>query len=451
MQRILIANRGEIACRIIRSVQNLGKQAIAVYSEADANAPHRHLADQAYAIGPAPAQHSYLNMEAILRAATASGADGLHPGYGFLAENATFARRCQDAGLTFIGPSPATMHAMGDKAVARQIAQDAGVPIIPGSGSTPVDRDSARQYAADLGYPVLLKAAGGGGGIGMQVVASPEGLDKAFTTAQNRAQAAFGSPALYLEKFLTAPRHVEIQVLGDTHGHLLHCYERECSIQRRHQKVIEEAPSPLLAQSRHAGLRQRMTEAALAVATAVQYVGAGTVEFLVDEAQGFYFIEMNTRLQVEHTVTEMITGIDLVAAQIRIAEGEPLPWRQADIPLHGAALECRLYAENPAKNFLPSPGTLTTWQIPSGPGIRVDSGMQAGMQVTPYYDPLLAKIITHGDTRTQAISRMRQALAAYQVEGIQSNLALHQQIMDNARFQAGALTTSFLADLLSNR
>lgn len=256
---------------------------------------------------------------------------------------------------------------------------------------------------------------------------------------------------LYLEKFLTAPRHVEIQVLGDTHGHLLHCYERECSIQRRHQKVIEEAPSPLLAQSRHAGLRQRMTEAALAVATAVQYVGAGTVEFLVDEAQGFYFIEMNTRLQVEHTVTEMITGIDLVAAQIRIAEGEPLPWRQADIPLHGAALECRLYAENPAKNFLPSPGTLTTWQIPSGPGIRVDSGMQAGMQVTPYYDPLLAKIITHGDTRTQAISRMRQALAAYQVEGIQSNLALHQQIMDNERFQAGALTTSFLADLLSNR
>ena len=449
MQRILIANRGEIACRIIRSVHSLGKQAIAIYSEADAEAPHRHLADQAYGIGPAPAQQSYLNMEAILQAARANGADGIHPGYGFLAEHAAFARRCQEAGLIFIGPSPMTMEDMGDKARARHMAHEAGVPILPGSGLEPVDLDSARHYAAALGYPVLLKAAAGGGGIGMQIVASPAGLEQAFTQAQNRARAAFGTPDLYLEKWLMAPRHVEVQVFGDMHGNLLHFYERECSIQRRHQKIIEEAPSPLLAQG--PGLRQQIIDAALAIAAMVQYSGAGTVEFLVDEARGFYFIEMNTRLQVEHTVTEMITGVDLVAAQIRIAQGEPLPWRQEDITLQGAALECRLYAENPANNFLPSPGKITAWQMPSGPGIRVDSGTTMGALVTPYYDPLLAKIITHGDTRLQAITRMRQALAACRVAGIQSNLALHQQIMDHEPFQAGALTTNFLAALLSNR
>jgi acetyl-CoA carboxylase biotin carboxylase subunit len=448
MQRILIANRGEIACRIMRTVQDLGKQAIAVYSEADTYAPHRHLADAAFAIGPAPPLQSYLNMDAILQAAAKSGAEAIHPGYGFLAENATFATRCQEAGLIFIGPSPEAMAAMGDKAVARQMALERGVPVIPGSGRTPVDLQSARQVATEIGYPVLLKAASGGGGIGMQIVASPQGLEKAFTSAQNRAKSAFGNAALYVEKFLAAPRHIEVQVLGDTHGHLLHVYERECSIQRRHQKVIEEAPSPLLAQPCHTVLRQRMTQAALAIAAAVHYTGAGTVEFLVDEAHGFYFIEMNTRLQVEHAVTEMITGIDLVAAQIRIAEGKPLPWRQDDIAMQGAAIECRLYAENPEKNFLPSPGIITAWALPTGTGIRVDSGIKAGSRVTPYYDPLLAKIIAHGADRSQAIARMQRALTSCRLQGVSSNLVLHQQIMHHASFQAGDLTTTFLSQAL---
>lgn len=448
MERILIANRGEIACRVIRTVQQLGKTAIAIYSEADADAPHRHLADEAYAIGPAPPLQSYLNMDAILQAAAASAAVGVHPGYGFLAENATFAGRCQDAGLIFIGPTPDAIALMGDKVAARHLALEAGVPVIPGSGRTPVDLAHATQVASTIGYPVLLKAASGGGGIGMQVVAHPAGLEKAFATVQNRARAAFGNAALYVEKLLATPRHIEVQVAGDTLGNLLHLYERECSIQRRHQKIIEEAPSPLLSQPRHAALRERLTQAALAVAAAVRYTGVGTVEFLVDDAQDFYFIEMNTRLQVEHTVTEMITGFDLVAMQIRLAEGAPLPCRQEAIAMQGAAIECRLYAENPARNFLPSPGTITTWQAPSGEGIRVDSGIHLGSQVTPHYDPLLAKIVAYGTGRPQAIARMRQALAACRLEGVSSNLALHQQVMDNAHFQAGELSTQFLSQMV---
>ena len=448
MERILIANRGEIACRVIRTVQQLGKQAIAVYSEADAEALHCRLADTAVAIGPAPPQQSYLNIDAILHAATVSGAEGIHPGYGFLAENATFARRCQQAGLVFIGPTPEAMEAMGDKTRARQTAQAVGVPVIPGSGTAPVDLASAQQYAEAIGYPVLLKAARGGGGLGIQVVATPGELAKAFTTAQHRAQAAFGNPTLYLEKFLQAPRHIEIQLLGDIHGTLVHLYERECSIQRRHQKVVEEAPAPLLTRPEHGALRARLTQAALAVAAAVQYTNAGTVEFLVDEALGWYFIEMNTRLQVEHAVTECVTGVDLVAEQIRLAEGAPLAWRQEDLLLRGAALECRIYAENPAKNFLPSPGHITTVHFPSGPGVRVDSGISAGSRVTPYYDPLLAKVITYGDNRAQAITRMRQALTDLVIDGIVSNIALHQHLMENAYFQAGTLTTDFLSSKL---
>jgi acetyl-CoA carboxylase biotin carboxylase subunit len=444
MERILIANRGEIACRIIRTIQQLGKQAVAVYSEADAEAPHRHLADVAFAIGPSAPQHSYLNIDAILDAAAFSGADGIHPGYGFLAENVTFARRCDEAGLVFIGPSPESMEIMGDKATARQTAQNAGVPVIPGSGSTPLDPESARRIAEEIGYPVLLKAVGGGGGIGMQAVTSPEGLDRAFTSAQNRARAAFGNPALYIEKFLSTCRHIEVQVFGDTHGNLVHLYERECSIQRRHQKVLEETPSPLLTRPEHAALRGRITQAALAVAAAVQYTNAGTVEFLVDDEQGFYFIEMNARLQVEHTVTEMVTGFDLVAEQIRVAEGAALSWQQPDIVLHGAAIECRIYAENPAKNFLPSPGQITALQLPTGPGVRIDSGMQEGSQITPYYDPLLAKVITHGASRDKAIIRMRQVLVDLVIEGVTSNIPLHRHIMDNAHFRAGALDTDFL-------
>ncbi len=444
MDRILIANRGEIACRIIRSIQQLGKTAIAVYSEADAEAPHRHLADEAHPIGPSPAPQSYLNMDAILQAAAASQAEGIHPGYGFLSENVSFVTRCHAVGLTFIGPSPHAMQVMGDKATARQLAQEAGVPVIPGSGSEPLELEQARTIADSLGYPVLLKASGGGGGIGMQVVPSPSGLDKAFTTAQNRAKSAFGRASLYLEKFLDAPRHIEIQILGDSHGNSVHLYERECSIQRRHQKILEEAPSFYLAAPHRQGLRHRMTQAALAVAAAVAYTNAGTVEFLVDADDQFYFIEMNTRLQVEHTVTEMITGTDLVAEQIRIAEGAALSWSQSDISLNGAAMECRIYAENPAKNFLPSPGRITTLHFPAGAGLRIDSGIAPGLQITPYYDPMLAKVTTHGSDRDEAIWRMRQALSALTIEGLQTNITLHQQIIDNADFQAGHVTTDFL-------
>jgi acetyl-CoA carboxylase biotin carboxylase subunit len=442
MERILIANRGEIACRIIRTVQQLGKKAIAVYSEADAAAPHRCLADAAVAIGPSSPRHSYLNIDAILDAAAASGADGVHPGYGFLAENADFARRCREVGLRFIGPSPEAMETVGDKAAARQVAQAVGVPIIPGSDRTPLDVERAQQIAERIGYPVLLKAVGGGGGIGMQTVVNPEGLARAFTSAQNRARAAFGNPALYIEKFLSTPRHIEVQVLGDIHGNLIHLYERECSIQRRHQKLLEEAPAPLLLRSEH--LRTRLTQAALAIAAAVHYTNAGTIEFLVDEAHNFYFIEMNARLQVEHAVTEMVTGIDLVAEQIRLAEGAPLSWRQRDIALHGAAIECRIYAEDPTKNFLPSPGRITALRLPRGPGVRVDSGVTVGSQMTPFYDPLLVKIITHGASRDQAIARMRQALADLVVEGVASNTALHRQIIDSVHFQTGAVDTDFL-------
>jgi acetyl-CoA carboxylase biotin carboxylase subunit len=422
----------------------LGKTAIAVYSEADAEAPHRYLADEAHPIGPAPASQSYLNMDAILRAAAESQAEGLHPGYGFLSENASFVTRCHEAELTFIGPSPHAMRVMGDKATARQVAQAAGVPVIPGSGSAPLALEPARALAKVLGYPVLLKASGGGGGIGMQVVASPDGFDKAFTTAQNRAQAAFGRPALYLEKCLDAPRHIEVQILGDTHGNYVHLYERECSIQRRHQKILEEAPSFYLAAPHRQGLRHRMTQAALAVAAAVAYTNAGTIEFLVDADDQFYFIEMNTRLQVEHTVTEMITGTDLVAEQIRLAEGATLSWNQSDIRPSGAAIECRIYAENPAKNFLPAPGQITTLDLPSGPGIRIDSGIAPGLHITPYYDPMLAKVITHGRDRSTATATMRQVLSALIIEGLHTNLTLHQQIMDNADFQAGHVATDFL-------
>ncbi|ETX09060.1 MAG: hypothetical protein ETSY2_01750 [Candidatus Entotheonella gemina] len=449
MDRILIANRGEIACRIIRSIQQLGKTAIAVYSEADVDAPHRHLADEAHLIGPAPAPQSYLNMDAILQAAADSKAEGIHPGYGFLSENDRFVTRCHEAGLTFIGPSPHAMQVMGDKATARQLAQSAGVPVIPGSGSEPLEPELARTLAESLGYPVLLKAAGGGGGIGMQVAVSPNDLDQAFTTAQNRARSAFGRPALYLEKFLDAPRHIEVQILGDTHGNYVHLYERECSIQRRHQKILEEAPSYYLAAPHRQGLRDRMTQAALAVAAAVDYTNAGTIEFLVDAEDQFYFIEMNTRLQVEHTVTEMITGTDLVAEQIRLAEGAVLSWRQTDIRPRGAAIECRIYAENPAKNFLPAPGQITALDFPAGPGLRIDSGIAPGLNITPYYDPMLAKVTAHGRDRGEAIGRMRQALSALTIEGLHTNVTLHRQIMDHADFRAGHVATDFLAKVLS--
>lgn len=447
MDRILIANRGEIACRIASGIQQLGKTAIAVYSDADADAPHRHQADEAYFLGPAPAPHSYLNMDAIFQAATDSGAEAIHPGYGFLSENVTFATRCQEIGLTFIGPSPKALQTMGNKAVARQLAQDVGIPVIPGSGQESLDLDRAHDLAITIGYPVLLKAAAGGGGIGMQVAGTEADLEKAFTTAENRARSAFGQAALYLEKYLLSPRHIEVQVLGDHHGNLVHLYERECSIQRRHQKILEEAPSAHLTQSAPANLRDRMTDAALAIAAAVSYTNAGTVEFLLDTNNEFYFIEMNTRLQVEHTVTEMITGIDLVAEQIRIAEGAPLSWHQHNLTRNGAAIQCRIYAENPAKKFLPSPGQIRRLRLPSAPELRIDSGIAEGAQITPYYDPLLAKIVAHGATRKDAIRRMQQALSNITIEGIHTNIALHRTIMEHPQFQAGNVDTTFLNQL----
>jgi acetyl-CoA carboxylase biotin carboxylase subunit len=325
------------------------------------------------------------------------------------------------------------------------------VPVIPGSSSDALDPASAHDIAASIGYPILLKAAGGGGGIGMQVVAGPSGLDKAFASAQNRAKSAFGNPVLYLEKFLAAPRHIEVQILGDTHGNLVHLYERECSLQRRHQKIVEEAPAVLLNRPEHVALRQRMTHAALAIAKAVQYTNAGTVEFLVDDAQGFYFIEMNTRLQVEHTVTEMVTGVDIVAEQICLAEGATLSWRQEDLTVNGSAIECRICAENPAKNFLPAPGQITALHLPTGAGLRIDSGIQPGTRVTPYYDSLLAKVITHGSTRHEAISRMQDALATLHLDGLTTNIALHQQLLQHPRFQSGDIDTTFLAQVLTER
>ncbi len=446
--KILIANRGEIAVRIIRACRDLSITPVAVFSEADADALHVRLADEAYGIGAAPSVESYLCIERIIEAAHQSGAEAVHPGYGFLAENAEFARAVSRAGLTFIGPPAEAMELMGSKTSARRIAREAGVPIVPGTTEPLRSLDEARETAKQLGYPVMFKASAGGGGKGMRLVLSETELRSAYETAQSEAAAAFGDSEIYLEKAIERPRHIEIQVFADTHGSVVHLGERECSIQRRHQKVIEECPSPI----NDLGLRERMGEAATRVTRAVGYVGAGTVECLVaDLTRDFYFLEMNTRLQVEHPVTEMVTGIDLVREQIMVAQGEPLSFTQAEVHWHGHAIECRVYAEDPEQNFLPAPGRINSLRVPSGPGIRDDGGITANTEVSIYYDPMISKLAAWGRTRMEAIDRLRRALDEYEVGGIRTTIPFFREIMRDAEFIEGHLDTGFIERFFERR
>jgi acetyl-CoA carboxylase, biotin carboxylase subunit len=446
-KKVLIANRGEIAVRIARACRELGVRAVAVYSEVDRTSLHVRLADEAYPIGPAPSRESYLLIEKILGVARYAGCDAIHPGYGFLAENPALARACVDARVTFIGPSAAAMEQLGSKTAARQIARDVGTPTVPGTLSPIPTVDEAAAIARETGFPVILKAVAGGGGKGMRSVASENELAPAWRDATSEALNAFGDARLYLEKYLERPRHIEIQVLADHDGHFVYLGERECSVQRRHQKVIEEAPSPIMT----AELRQAMGEAAVKLARAGGYTNAGTVEFLVDAQRNFYFLEMNTRLQVEHPVTEMVTSLDLVKLQMRIAAGEPLPFGQQDVRLRGHAIECRIYAEDPDNNFFPSPGKILDCGVPSGPGIRLDEGIYAGWTVPNEYDPMLGKLVAWGGDRAEALARMGRALAEYYASGIKTNISLFRRILASGDFQKGAIYTRWLDDFLSAR
>ena len=439
LESVLVANRGEVARRIFRACRALGIRTIAVYSEADAGWPHALEADQAVLIGPAPARESYLSVERVLEAARRTGAAAIHPGYGFLSENWRFAKACEEAGLVFVGPSWRVIQQMGDKVGARKEMLRVGVPIVPGSAGPVASLDEARRIAGETGYPVMLKAAAGGGGIGMVKVADEGALPQAYATAERRAQAAFGSAALFVERYLTEPRHIEVQVFGDGQGQVVHLHERECSIQRRHQKLVEESPAPRLSPA----LKERLTAAAVTGARSVGYVNAGTVEFIV-QGEEFYFLEMNTRLQVEHPVTEEVTGLDVVQAQLRVASGESLPWHQDQIVQRGAAIECRIYAEDPARNFMPSPGTITRLALPDGPGIRVESGVAEGGQVSVHYDPLLAKLVAAGATREDAIARMEAALKAFIVEGVRTAIPFHLRVMRSAAFREGRTHTQMV-------
>ncbi|HZI86711.1 MAG TPA: acetyl-CoA carboxylase biotin carboxylase subunit [Pyrinomonadaceae bacterium] len=439
--KILIANRGEIAVRLIRACRDLGISPVAVYSEADAEAVHVQLADEAVCIGPPPSTQSYLNIAAIIGAAKQTQAEAIHPGYGFLAENSDFARAIDVAGLKFIGPTAAAMETMGSKTSARRAAVDAGVPIVPGTVEPLNSISEAQSVAEQFGYPVMLKASAGGGGKGMRLVSSPRDLQSAFDNARSEAAGAFGDPSLYLEKVVERPRHIEIQVFADTHGNVVHLGERECSIQRRHQKVVEECPSPI----NDPELRRRMGEAAVKITRAVDYIGAGTVEFLVaDATRDFYFLEMNTRLQVEHPVTELVTGIDLVREQIMVAAGSLLSFRQEEIQWKGHAIECRIYAEDPENNFFPSPGKISSLQVPSGPGIREDSGVRANTEVSIHYDPMISKLAAWGSSRSEAIDRLRRALDEYRIGGIKTTLAFFREIVRDEEFIAGRLDTGFI-------
>ncbi|GMV07229.1 MAG: acetyl-CoA carboxylase biotin carboxylase subunit [Gemmatimonadota bacterium] len=441
IRSVLIANRGEIALRIVRAARELGIRTVAVFSEPDRLAPHVLEADEAHFLGPAPSSESYLRVDRILEAARRSGAEAVHPGYGFLAERAHFAEAVTDAGLVFVGPDAATIHAMGDKTEARRRMQAAGVPIVPGLVDPLADSAEALDAAAGIGYPVLLKAAAGGGGKGMRVVEDAAHLPRAFEGAQREALAAFGDGSVYLERYLGRPRHVEIQVLGDRHGNVIHLAERECSIQRRHQKLVEECPSAVLTPE----LRAAMGEAAVRAAQAVDYVGAGTVEFLYQDGE-FFFLEMNTRLQVEHPVTELVTGVDIVAWQLRVASGEALTVRQEDVALSGHSIECRLTSEDPYRGFLPSTGTVTHLQVPTGPGVRWDGGIQEGFEVSLHYDPLLAKLIVHAPTRAEAIRRMARALDELVVVGVDTSAPFHRRVMDEADFRAGNLSIRYVEE-----
>jgi acetyl-CoA carboxylase, biotin carboxylase subunit len=440
-RKVLIANRGEIAVRIIRACRELGISPVAVYSEADAESLHVRMADQAICIGPAASNQSYLNIDAVVSAAVSTKAEAVHPGYGFLAENAAFARAVNAAGLTFIGPPAEAMEIMGSKTSARRAAVEAEVPIVPGTVEALGSFDEASKTAAEFGYPVMLKAAAGGGGKGMRIVTDAQELRSAFETAQTEAAAAFGDSSLYLEKAVERPRHIEIQVFADNHGNVVHLGERECSIQRRHQKVIEECPSPI----NDPELRRRMGEEAVKIARAVNYTGAGTVEFLLsDTTLAFYFLEMNTRLQVEHPVTELVTGLDLVREQFAVAAGTQLSFTQDEVQWVGHAIECRIYAEDPANNFFPSPGTITSLQEPLGPGVRIDSGVRRLTEVSIHYDPMIAKLAVWGRTRAEAIDRLRRALDEYEVSGITTTLPFFREIVRDEEFIAGKLDTGFI-------
>jgi acetyl-CoA carboxylase biotin carboxylase subunit len=447
-RKVLIANRGEIAVRIIRTLREMGIGTVAVYSDADRTSLHVRMADEAVRIGPPPSAESYLRIDRILEAARKHSAEAIHPGYGFLSENADFAAACEDAGLAFIGPSAASIRAMGSKTAARQVAIAAGTPVVPGT-STSVTLDEAGEFARQHDYPILLKAVAGGGGKGMRRVDAEPELESAYRNAASEAERSFRNPDLYVEKLIDRPRHIEIQVLGDTHGNMVHLGERECSLQRRHQKVVEECPSPLVAL--HPGMRQEMGEAAIRAARAAGYYNAGTVEFLADANRRFYFLEMNTRLQVEHPVTELVTGLDLVRLQVEIAAGGRLPFTQDQISWRGSAIECRIYAEDPYNNFLPSPGKLTRLTRPLGPGVRLDGCVYDGWVVPMDYDPLLAKLAVWAETRDEAARRMIRALREYDVGGIRTNIGFFRQILEDPEFRAGRLHTGFIDEFFARR
>jgi len=447
-KKILIANRGEIAVRIIRACRELGIRTVAVFSEVDRGAMHVRYADEAYLLGPAPSRESYLRIDKILSIAKQAGVDAIHPGYGFLAEREDFAQACADDGIIFIGPKPSAIAAMGDKAVARATVQKAGVPVVPGTeGEGNLRDEELLAIAPSIGFPLLIKATAGGGGKGMRHVHSLEEMPGLLASARREAEAAFGDGNVYLERLILGARHIEIQVLGDHHGNIIHLGERECSLQRRHQKVLEEAPSPFINDDE--AFRQKMGMMAVRAAAAVDYHSAGTIECLVDKDKNFYFMEMNTRLQVEHPVTELVTGVDIVKEQIRIARGRRLRYTQDDIKLKGWAIECRINAEDPYNNFMPSTGRITTTILPTGPGIRVDTGVYAGFEITPYYDSLIAKLICFGETRGEAILRMRRALEEYRIIGVRTTIPFHQRILDSHRFLASNFDTRFIEDRFS--
>ena len=438
-RKILVANRSEIAVRILRACREMGITSVTIFSDVDRDALHVRYADEAYNVGPAPARESYLNMDRIIDIAKKSGCEAIHPGYGFLAENPEFAARCQEEGIVFIGPPKEAIVAMGSKTVARQTAQKAGVPLIPGT-LEPLSDEELFSRAQEIGYPVMLKAVAGGGGKGMRLVHSPEEMESAIRMARSEAKSAFNDDALYLEKYIENPRHVEMQILMDKEGRGIYLGERECSIQRRHQKVIEESPSVLVDED----LRKKMGDAALKVARAAGYYSAGTVEFLMDANRNFYFLEVNTRLQVEHPVTEMVTGIDIVKEMIKIAAGAPLTYRQEDVQVRGHAIECRIYAEDPFNNFLPSPGTIIGMRLPDGPGVRVDRGVFEGAVVPMEYDPIIGKLIVWGRDRTEAVERARRALSEFVVKGIKTTVPFHARVMENPLFLAGDFDTTFI-------
>jgi len=444
IEKVLIANRGEIALRIVRSCRELGIATVAVFSTVDKKALHVQLADEAVCVGDSLSNKSYLNIPNILAAATSRGVDAIHPGYGFLAENDKFAEMCNDHGIVFIGPSPKAIRSMGDKSTAKETMEAVGVPTVPGSKGLLLNVDEAYKLADDIGYPVIIKATAGGGGRGMRLVENADNLEKMFRAAQGEAEAAFGNDGLYMEKFIKKPRHVEIQILADRSGNVVHLGERDCSVQRRHQKLLEESPSPAI----NTELRKKMGNAAIAAAKSIGYEGAGTVEFLVDADDNFYFMEMNTRIQVEHPVTEMVTGVDLIAEQIKIASGANLEFNQGDIHLSGHAIECRINAEDPAHNFRPSPGKITGWLPPGGPGVRVDSHVYTGYEIPPFYDSLIGKLIVWGKDRNTAIKRMNRALNECAVTGIPTTINFHLTLLNKTKFKEGKIHTKYVEEEL---